>query len=146
MSPSGQLTTLHTFCSQTNCGDGAANSDGYQGVIQATNGTFYGLTEFGGSTGCGGIGCGTVFSIDMGLGPFVEAFPNGGKTGRVIGILGNNLTGTTSVTFNGMSAAFDVLSDTHIRATVPEGATSGTIEVTTPSGTLNSNVAFQVLP
>jgi hypothetical protein len=39
-----------------------------------------------------------------------------------------------------------VLSDTYIKAEVPAGATSGTIEVTTPSGTLASNVAFQVVP
>jgi uncharacterized repeat protein (TIGR03803 family) len=147
MSPSGQLTTLHTFCSQANCGDGATNSDGYQGVIQATNGTFYGLTDFGGRPeACGGIGCGTVFSIDMGLGPFVTANPNGGEAGRFVKILGNNLTGTTSVTFNGVAATFDVVSDTYIKATVPSGATTGSIVVTTPTGTLSSNAAFQVLP
>jgi uncharacterized protein (TIGR03437 family) len=82
----------------------------------------------------------------MGLGPFVEAQLNFGKVGRVVNILGNGLTGTTSVTFNGVAATFTVVSDTYIKATVPSGATTGTIEVTTPTGTLSSNVAFRVLP
>jgi hypothetical protein len=38
------------------------------------------------------------------------------------------------------------LGGTYIKTTVPTGATTGTIQVTTPSGMLNSNVAFQVLP
>ena len=82
----------------------------------------------------------------MGLAPFVQANPNFGKSGQVIGILGNNLTGTTSVAFNGVPATFKVVSSTYIKAELPTGATTGAIEVTTPSGTLKSNVAFQVLP
>jgi uncharacterized protein (TIGR03437 family) len=69
-----------------------------------------------------------------------------GRVGYKINILGNNLTATTSVTFNGNPATFAVVSDTYVRATVPMGATTGTVEVTTPSGVLDSNVAFQVLP
>jgi hypothetical protein len=37
-----------------------------------------------------------------------------------------------------------VVSDTLIKATVPAGATTGTIEVTTPGGVLSSNVVFQI--
>jgi uncharacterized protein (TIGR03437 family) len=84
--------------------------------------------------------------LSTGLSPFVSALPAAGKAGRVVGIVGNNLTGATSVTFNGTPATFTVVSGTVIKATVPAGATTGTIQVTTPSGTLNSNVAFVVLP
>jgi hypothetical protein len=76
----------------------------------------------------------------------VEANPNFGKVGRVVGILGNNLTGTSSVTFNGTPAAFKVISSTYVKARIPSGATSGTIEVITPSRTLSSNVQFLVAP
>jgi uncharacterized protein (TIGR03437 family) len=76
----------------------------------------------------------------------VEANPNFGAVGKVVNVLGNGLTGTTSVTFNGTAAKFRVISDTYLKAQVPTGATTGAIEVTTPSGTLNSNVVFQVLP
>jgi len=37
------------------------------------------------------------------------------------------------------------VSDTFIKATVPVGATTGYVTVTTPSGTLTSNVPFNVL-
>jgi len=106
-----------------------------------TDGIFYGTTQSGGSTGDG-----TIYSFATGLTPFVQANPNFSKVGRAIAILGNGLTGTTSVTINGISATFAVEADTLIKATVPTGATTGTIEVTTTNGTLNSNVAFQVLP
>jgi uncharacterized protein (TIGR03437 family) len=54
------------------------------------------------------------------------------------------LTGTTGVTVNGVQANFAVKSDTYIKATVPAGATTGTVSVVTPSGTLNSNPQFIV--
>jgi hypothetical protein len=59
-------------------------------------------------------------------------------------IFGNNLTGTTGVSFNGTVASFKVVSASEIQATVPSGATSGDVKVKTPSGTLASNVTFQV--
>jgi hypothetical protein len=58
--------------------------------------------------------------------------------------LGNNLTDATSVTFNGTSATFKVVSSTEIRTTVPVGATTGFVKVTTPQKTLKSNVVFRV--
>jgi uncharacterized protein (TIGR03437 family) len=65
-----------------------------------------------------------------------------GKVGKRVLILGNGLTGTTSVTFNGVAGEFTVESDTFIRATVPSEATTGPVSVVTPSGTLNSNPQF----
>jgi uncharacterized protein (TIGR03437 family) len=61
-------------------------------------------------------------------------------------ILGTDLTGATSVTFNGTAAAFSVVSSSEITTTVPTGATTGTVQVTTSSGTLSSNVNFRVSP
>jgi uncharacterized repeat protein (TIGR03803 family) len=139
INPSGQYRLLYTFCSQVGCADGVTPF----GLIQDTNGNFYGTTGGGGGQACS---CGTVFSLSMGLEPFVEAEPSFAPVGKRVAILGNGLTGTTSVTFNGTPATFKVGSGTYILATVPAGATTGPIEVTTPSGTLSSNVAFQVLP
>jgi uncharacterized repeat protein (TIGR03803 family) len=146
ITPAGELTTLYTFCSQANCADGSVPT---AGLIQGTDGMLYGSTAGGGATSnCseGSQGCGTLFRLSLGLKPFVESVPNFGKTGTAIKILGNGLTGTTSVTFNGTSATFTVKSNTLIEAEVPSGATSGAIQVTTASGTLNSNVAFQIVP
>jgi uncharacterized protein (TIGR03437 family) len=65
---------------------------------------------------------------------------------EAVKILGSDLTGATSVTFNGTAAAFTVVSSAQITTTVPTGATTGMIQVVIPSGTLSSNVSFQVLP
>jgi hypothetical protein len=76
----------------------------------------------------------------------VKALPTWGKPKATIKILGTNLTGATSVTFNGTPATtFKVASSSEITATVPEGATSGAIKVVTAGGTtLTSNTVFQV--
>ena len=138
ISPDGQLTLLYSLCSQTNCIDG---SNTWTGLLQATNGTFYGMTVVGGTSGNG-----TVFSLDMGLGPFVAFVRNSGRVGQATGILGEGFTGTTDVSLNGTPATFTVVSDTLIRATIPAGATSGYVTVATPGGTLTSNKPFIVLP
>jgi IPT/TIG domain len=76
----------------------------------------------------------------------VETLPTSGKVGESVTIIGTNLTGATTVTFNQTAASFTVRSGTLIRATVPVGATTGTVQVVTPSGTLASNTAFTVTP
>ena len=129
---SGKLTTLHSFDSTDGEFTAAA-------LVQDTNGTFYGTAPVGGANGDG-----TVFSLSVGLGPFVETQPTSGKVGSVVKILGTDLTGATSVTFNGTAAVFKVVSASLITTNVPTGATTGTVEVTTPKGTLKSNVVFRV--
>jgi uncharacterized repeat protein (TIGR03803 family) len=140
LTPTGTLTTLYAFCSQTGCSDGETPNPG---LIQATNGTFYGTTEYSDQSD---LAFGTVFSLSVGLAPFIETQTAGGTVGSEVKILGNNLTGAISVSFNGTLASFEVPSSSFIVAKVPEGATSGTVKVLTPSGTLSSNGVFQVLP
>jgi uncharacterized repeat protein (TIGR03803 family) len=133
-----EITTGGTLTTLVNFGSGTIDSCDPGGLVQGTNGNFYGTTSIG--TGGGG----TVFSLAVGLGPFVETNPTSGNAGTAVTILGNNLTGSTSVTFNGVQATFNVVSSTEITTTVPSGATTGKVQVTTPSGTLSSNVNFQV--
>ncbi len=127
----GTLTTLHSF-------DYTDGDDITGGLVQATNGTFYGTSYYGGANNYG-----TVFSLSVGLGPFVETNPTSGKVGSKVTILGNNLSGATAVSFNGTAATFKA-SSTFITTKVPTGATTGAVTVTTPSGTLTSNVQFIV--
>jgi uncharacterized repeat protein (TIGR03803 family) len=136
ITPSGKLTTLYSFCSQSNCTDGAHP---YAGLVQDTNGNLYGTTQAGGASGEG-----TVFSLSVGLGPFVETQTTSGKVGAAVKILGTNLTGATSVTFSGTAAIFKVVSGSLITTTVPVGATTGEVKVKTPRGSLKSNVVFRV--
>jgi uncharacterized repeat protein (TIGR03803 family) len=194
ITPAGKLTTLYSFCPQSDCTDGGSPE---VAMIEATDGNLYGTTAFGGTSSCAGAyaGCGTlfritptgklttlhsfdqtdgaypngltqatsgtfygttlsygqmsggtVFSLDMGLGPFISFVRAIGKVGQTGGILGQGFTGTTSVTINGIQASFTVVSDTYITATVPAGATTGYVTVTTPSGILTSNVPFHVIP
>jgi uncharacterized repeat protein (TIGR03803 family) len=188
ITPQGMFATAHRFCPQNNCADGFGPESG---LVQATDGNFYGSTGLGGPSGSGTlfkitsggvlttlhafdntdgsqpVGTllqattgnfygttyeggpnfdGTVFGLRVGLGPFVETNPAMGKVGRVVGILGNGLKGTTSVSFNGTLATFTVKSGTYIKAAVPTGATTGYVTVSSPSGTLTSNVPFHVIP
>jgi uncharacterized repeat protein (TIGR03803 family) len=134
MTPTGKLTTLYSFE-----GGGCPESCYVLpvGLVQDTNGTFYGTTRSGSVFG-------SVFSLSVGLNPFVETRPTSRKVGAVVEILGTNLTGATSVTFNGTAAVFKVVSSSEITTTVPTGATTGKVEVVTPGGTLSSNAPFRV--
>jgi uncharacterized repeat protein (TIGR03803 family) len=129
----GTFRTLYTFAHPY-----AFNPTGP--LFQGTDGSFYGATP--GGNGDGPLG--TVFKFSNGLGQSVETAPGAGAVGKSVLILGNGLTGSSSVTFNGVAAAFAVESDTYIKATVPTGATTGTVSVVTPLGTLNSNPQFVV--
>ncbi len=62
ITPAGVLTTLYTFCTQTGCVDGVRP---YAGLVQASDGNFYGTTWQGGANCSPGLngGCGTVFKI-----------------------------------------------------------------------------------
>jgi uncharacterized repeat protein (TIGR03803 family) len=192
VTPAGKLITIYSFCSQANCIDG---SRPLGGLLQATDGNFYGTTFMGGN--CFPVGCGTIFqftpasqfttlyhfgssaadgagpqvaltqdtdgmlygttigggkysngvtfTLSMGLSPFVKTVPTAGMVGRRVIILGNDMTAATSVTFNGTAAAYQVISATEIIATVPPGATTGTVQVVAPAGTLSSNVVFRIL-
>lgn len=133
---SGFLTTLYNFGSTPT--DAA---DSFAPLVQDTDGTFYGTTSAGGTSGYG-----TVFNLSVGLGPFVETQTTSGKVGAAVKILGTSLTGATNVSFNGFPATFKVASSSLITTTVPNGATTGSVSVTTPGGTLFNNKQFRVLP
>jgi uncharacterized repeat protein (TIGR03803 family) len=131
MTPAGALTTLYDFGVTYGLGPGE--------LFQSTNGTFYGMTWGGGT-----FNFGTIYSLALGLGPFVQTLPTAGNIGQRVLVLGNNLAGTTSVTFNGVPATFSVVSPTFIKAAVPADATTGPVQVITPNGKLTSNVSFRV--
>jgi uncharacterized repeat protein (TIGR03803 family) len=80
--------------------------------------------------------------------PVVSGFsPPSGSVGTQVTISGTGLTGATKVTFGGVKAAsYTVNSGTQITATVPSGAKTGKIAVTTLGGSASSKTTFTVTP
>jgi hypothetical protein len=133
--------------SNAGCGFAVAPSSTLNGLVDlnsdvaitaadtCTNGCFFGhnvtlgLVQIEGSTSAPTI---TSFS------------PTSGPVGATVTINGTNFTGATSVKFNGVTATFILNSATKITATVPTGATTGRITVTTPGGTATSTSDFTV--
>jgi hypothetical protein len=97
------------------------------------------VTTTGGSATSSG-----TFSVT----PIILSFsPPSGKVGTVVTINGTGLTQTTGVSFGGVAATtFTVVSDLQITATVPTGAITGKIAVTTTGGTATSSATFTVTP
>lgn len=143
ITPSGAFSIVYDFQST-----GSKYWAPYATLFQHTNGLIYGMTNAGGTghanPNC--TTCGVAFSIDIGARPFVSFVSVAAKAGKTVQILGQGFSGTTSVSFNGVAASFSAVSDTFLTATVPAGATSGPVTVTTSTGTLKSNKPFHVIP
>ena len=70
--------------------------------------------------------------------------PSSGTVGTPVVISGSGFTGTSNVSFNGASATFTVVNDGQISTTVPAGASTGLLSVTTSCGTVNAPTGFTV--
>jgi uncharacterized repeat protein (TIGR03803 family) len=135
VTPSGTETVLYNFCDPTCNGYFPATP-----MVLGTDGNFYGNTN-GNSNG------GAVFyRLSMNFSPLVNLVTWEGKVGQTVQILGQGFTGTTKVLFGSTPATFNNSSDTYMTATVPAGATTGTVTVTTFTSTYKSNRSFLVIP
>jgi hypothetical protein len=98
-----------------------------------TNGCFFGHNVTSGIVQGGGAA------------PTITSFvPTSGPVGTSVTITGTNLTGATSVKFNGVSATITSNTATQIVTKVPTGATTGPITLTTANGTATSATNFTV--
>jgi hypothetical protein len=87
----------------------------------------------------------TNFTLVAGSGSSISGLsPSSGAEGDQVLISGSGFTGSTQVQFNGTGAAFNVDSDAQITTTVPVGATTGFVSVTTPSGVAQSPTVFTI--
>jgi subtilase family serine protease len=135
--PYAHTSSLYDVTSGSNgsCGlsylcTGKVGYDGPTGL-----GTPNGTTAFASGGGGGGGSAPTVTSFS----------PTSGPVGTSVVISGTNFTGVTAVKFHGTSATtYTVNSSVQITATVPSGATSGTISVSNGSGTGTSSSSFTV--
>jgi uncharacterized protein (TIGR03437 family) len=101
IAPSGALTVLYTFCSQAQCADGAVPT---AGLIQASDGNFYGTTSGGDNNNSPVLTGGTVFKITpegaltvlYSFCAQAECADGGNPLSGVIQALDGNFYGTTS--------------------------------------------------
>src|SRR5437899_3466048 len=79
--------------------------------------------------------------------PTITSFtPTSGPVGTMVTISGTDFTGVTAVTFNGVNGdPFTVTSATAIQDSVPMGATTGPLSVTTTGGMATSASVFTVV-
>jgi uncharacterized repeat protein (TIGR03803 family) len=141
ITPSGVFSVIHSF-------DVTDGEIPQTTMIQHTNGVLYGTASEGGMASmCPFSSCGVLYSVNIGAAPFVTFVGTpAAKVGKTVELLGQGLTGLSGVSFNSTPATFTFVSDTYITATVPNGATSGSVTVTTPGGTLTSSKTFRVTP
>jgi hypothetical protein len=78
--------------------------------------------------------------------PVISSFtPTSGPVGTQVMIAGTGLTGTTKVTFGGVKAnVFNVVSGAQVKATVPTGALTGKVGITTAGGSTTGPGTFTV--
>ena len=125
ITPSGALTTLYSFCSQTapdgECTDGA---NPYAALVQATNGDFYGTTVDGGANGEGG----TIFKITP-SGTLTTLYSFCSQSGCTDGVQPAGLVQGANGDFYGTTGRGGVNGE-------------GTVFTITPSGTLTTLYSF----
>lgn len=86
----------------------------------------------------------TLTPVGVSLPTITSFTPASGPLGASVILTGTNFTGASVVKFSGVLASFAVNSSTQIITTVPAGAITGTVSVTTPSGTATSSSSFIV--
>jgi uncharacterized repeat protein (TIGR03803 family) len=132
LTPAGVFTKLHDFW--------VASGIYPEGTpLQHTSGKLYGFAYAGGDNNKG-----VIWEYDPGLAPFVTFLNVYGEAGAKVDILGQYFDSSSVVLFNGVPALNPVIQSTYIEATVPVGATTGYITVTTSKGILTSNKPFVV--
>lgn len=121
---------------------GATGSLPFATLRQHTNGKFYGEATTGGA-----LGHGAIFSFALSYPPFVILQPKSGIVSQAVGIMGSGVQGPGYVTFfNRHGSQLNVVSDTYATTSVPDGATTGTVEVISNSHIFESSQKFGVIP
>jgi PKD repeat protein len=123
----------------------AINPGFYSYPITGANGTYN--SAFGGTVDIDWIGIGNSCTPPTLASPTVSSFtPNCGLTGTSVTLTGTNLSGTTSVSFNGTLGNITSNTATQIIVTAPAGMSSGVISISTPTGFVSTATPFNLNP
>ena len=108
-----------------------------------TNGIIYGTTFHGGSH----VAYGAVYSMNVGLKPFVEPLIlHSAKVNASVGLLGQGFNTATGVTFGTGTGTLTITNDTFATGKILSGATTGLITVKEPGGNLSTLQNFKITP
>ena len=121
----------------------SANLTGTQLMVTVPHGAATGTVTV--TTSGGSVKTATPFTVTVP--PTITSFtPTSGPVGTLVTITGANLNGATAVRFHNASAkTFSAnVQGTQLTVTVPSGAGTGTITVTTPGGSVKTATAFTV--
>jgi uncharacterized repeat protein (TIGR03803 family) len=107
ITPSGTLTTIYDFCAQTGCPDGSQPN----GLIQATDGDFYGTTWGGGADDVGTVfkitADGTLTTLYSFCGDYSCGYGEG-PSSTLVQAANGDFYGTTSGYFGGDGTVFKI--------------------------------------
>jgi hypothetical protein len=140
------LQSGSTITSTTTAADGTYSLS----VLQGTYDVRVSATGYQGTVvPAVGVVAGTTTTVSTSLaGPMITGIaPASGSAGTSVTVTGTNF-GTTagSITFNGTAATPTSWSDTAVVASVPSGAASGPVVVTSSLGVASNSVVFTVTP
>jgi len=108
-----------------------------------TNGKIYGMTFHGGAH----VSDGVLYSMDVGLKPFVEPLNlHFAKDNTSVPLLGQGFTTATGVLFGTGAGTLTVTNDTFASGKILSGATTGVITVNEPGGNLTTLQNFKIVP
>ncbi len=92
-----------------------------------------------------GAGTGASASLYPVLPKITSLSPASGGVGSAVSIAGSALTGAVVVDFGSIASTFNVVADGSITTTVPAGAVSAKVTVTTQGGTATSAASYKVI-
>jgi hypothetical protein len=98
-------------------------------------------------TARGGVGTSTLFQVDAA--PTIASFTPtsaGAGVGAVVTVTGRNFVNVTGVTVSAVAAPFTVVNANTLTFTVPAGATTGRIIISTLFGKVTAATNFTVIP
>ncbi len=133
VTPSGDFSTIASFF-------GPKGKYLYGALVENIDGDLYGMARSGGM-----LDEGTIFRLTIHP-PVITpmAFP-GGVSGEVVSLCGRHFGLVSSVSIGGVEVAFTVLSPTEIAVTLPADASSGVLQIASPSGQIEMPGLFSVV-